>query len=221
MVVVIKGEDLPPGFRFTPTDEELVGFFLLNKVIMQPFQFDCYIEEKNIYADAPWNVFTDNQDWSKLNVDDSAKKTQFYAFTKLKKNGKNVVRSAGCGKWHGQTGPKPVKNEYGNEIIGWKKMLTFELLKKNGEGASKLEGHWIMHEYSLDKDFLKKWLENNVVFSDHEEIVICHITRDHDKCLRGSNKLLVDDHAIKERIALNIQENPRPPLMIEREANAS
>jgi hypothetical protein len=73
---------MPVGFRFQPTDEELVGFYLLNKVRGEDMGWDG-IREIDIYGEkAPWE-FCGGQE-------------KLYIFTRLKRLSKNrVARTAG------------------------------------------------------------------------------------------------------------------------------
>lgn len=44
-----------PGFRFHPTDEELVGFYLRRKVEKKPLSIEI-IKEIDIYKYDPWDL---------------------------------------------------------------------------------------------------------------------------------------------------------------------
>jgi hypothetical protein len=44
-----------PGFRFHPTDEELVAFYLRRKVEKKPISFDL-IKQIDIYKHDPWDL---------------------------------------------------------------------------------------------------------------------------------------------------------------------
>lgn len=46
---------LPPGFRFHPTDEELIFHYLSKKVTSTPFP-DSIIAEVDIYKFDPWDL---------------------------------------------------------------------------------------------------------------------------------------------------------------------
>lgn len=46
---------LAPGFRFHPTDEELVIYYLKRKVCRKPFKFNA-ISEVDIYKSEPWDL---------------------------------------------------------------------------------------------------------------------------------------------------------------------
>ena len=46
---------LPPGFRFHPTDEELVNYYLKRKIIGQEIELDI-IPEVDLYKCEPWEL---------------------------------------------------------------------------------------------------------------------------------------------------------------------
>lgn len=57
MSSIDKSEDdvLLPGFRFHPTDEELVGFYLRRKVEKKPLSIEI-IKQMDIYKYDPWDL---------------------------------------------------------------------------------------------------------------------------------------------------------------------
>jgi No apical meristem (NAM) protein len=46
---------LPPGFRFHPTDEELVNYYLKRKIHGQKIELDI-IPEIDLYKSEPWEL---------------------------------------------------------------------------------------------------------------------------------------------------------------------
>jgi hypothetical protein len=46
---------VPPGFRFHPTEEELVGYYLARKVASQKIDLDI-IREVDLYRIEPWDL---------------------------------------------------------------------------------------------------------------------------------------------------------------------
>ncbi|KAK0592415.1 hypothetical protein LWI29_018808 [Acer saccharum] len=133
--------DAPLGFRFMPSDEELVKGYLLRKIRGQELPWNG-IQFCDLYGDkSPWEIFhgTDHE----LSEEDDYK---FYVFTRLKKASLHrVSRVAGCGTWHGDRKLEKIfadkKKKEG--LTGLKKNFTFRI--KNGSKKS----HWIMHEFSL------------------------------------------------------------------------
>jgi hypothetical protein len=52
--------DLPPGFRFHPTDEELVNYYLKRKVHGLSIELDI-IPEVDLYKCEPWELAGNQQ----------------------------------------------------------------------------------------------------------------------------------------------------------------
>lgn len=48
-------EVMLPGFRFHPTDEELVGFYLKRKIQQRPLSIEL-IKQLDIYKYDPWDL---------------------------------------------------------------------------------------------------------------------------------------------------------------------
>lgn len=48
-------EIMLPGFRFHPTDEELVGFYLKRKIQQRPLSIEL-IKQLDIYKYDPWDL---------------------------------------------------------------------------------------------------------------------------------------------------------------------
>jgi hypothetical protein len=57
--VQVQGDHMescvPPGFRFHPTDEELVGYYLRKKVASQKIDLDV-IRDIDLYRIEPWDL---------------------------------------------------------------------------------------------------------------------------------------------------------------------
>ncbi|XP_059439493.1 NAC domain-containing protein 19-like [Corylus avellana] len=118
---------MPVGFRFEPTDEELVGFYLLNKARGEDVGWDG-IRDFDIYGEkAPWQFCGDQEE-------------KLYVFTRLKKLSKNrVARTAGCGVWHENSSDKIYDAQ--GDVIGARKLFCFKVKKQ--------KSNWLMHEFSL------------------------------------------------------------------------
>jgi len=54
-----KVDDLMPGFRFHPTDEELVGFYLKRKIQQKSLPIEL-IKQVDIYKHDPWDLPSKN-----------------------------------------------------------------------------------------------------------------------------------------------------------------
>lgn len=51
----VESCSVPPGFRFHPTDEELVGYYLRKKVASQKIDLDV-IRDIDLYKIEPWDL---------------------------------------------------------------------------------------------------------------------------------------------------------------------
>ena len=91
---MIMENELPVGFRFNPTDDELVTHFLRNRNLGKPTPFNA-IKECDLYGKKePWEI------WDMFSaVDGSRVVRELYFFTKLKtcNNGRRIDRRVGSG----------------------------------------------------------------------------------------------------------------------------
>nr|XP_011459730.1 PREDICTED: NAC domain-containing protein 100-like [Fragaria vesca subsp. vesca] len=135
----VSGFNLPSGFNFLPTDLELLGYYLLNKVLGKPFKYDSRVMiELNLYKEEPWDLW--NRFGARLNHGED-----LYIFTELKKksnNGSNVSRTTGSGTWKGDTAEAKVSED--KKILGSWKRFRYVPNEPNETGS------WIMVEYKLD-----------------------------------------------------------------------
>ena len=112
---------IPPGFRFCPSDQELI-YYLKMKAKGLSFQpWNDVVLEKNLYSQnaAPWMLFNDDDPWQVSSKVDAAagkiyEEKVLYIVTKLVKIGSNkTIRSVGSWTWDGATGKTNVWNNQG------------------------------------------------------------------------------------------------------------
>uniref|UniRef100_A0A0E0KD81 NAC domain-containing protein n=1 Tax=Oryza punctata TaxID=4537 RepID=A0A0E0KD81_ORYPU len=134
---------LPPGFRFHPTDEELIVHYLRNRAASSPCPVSI-IADVDIYKFDPWDLP------SKANYGDR----EWYFFSPRDRkypNGIRPNRAAGSGYWKATGTDKPIHSSGGgpravaNESVGVKKALVFY----KGRPPKGTKTNWIMHEYRL------------------------------------------------------------------------
>ncbi|KAI6703813.1 hypothetical protein NL676_012949 [Syzygium grande] len=126
---------LPPGFRFHPTDEELVVHYLGKKVALEPLPVSI-IAEIDLYKFDPWELpskaIFGEQEW--------------YFFSPRDRkypNGARPNRAATSGYWKATGTDKPIFASVGNRKVGVKKALVFYC----GKPPKGTKTDWIMHEY--------------------------------------------------------------------------
>ncbi|CAA0381953.1 unnamed protein product [Arabidopsis thaliana] len=128
---------LAPGFRFHPTDEELVSYYLKRKVLGQPVRFDA-IGEVDIYKHEPWDLAV----FSRLKTRDQ----EWYFYSALDKkygNGARMNRATNRGYWKATGKDREIRRDI--LLLGMKKTLVFH----SGRAPDGLRTNWVMHEYRL------------------------------------------------------------------------
>ncbi|KAI5331114.1 PREDICTED: NAC [Prunus dulcis] len=128
---------LPPGFRFHPTDEELVVHYLKKKAASAPLPVTI-IAEVDLYKFDPWELP------SKATFGEQ----EWYFFSPRDRkypNGARPNRAATSGYWKATGTDKPILTSIGNQKVGVKKALVFY----GGKPPKGIKTNWIMHEYRL------------------------------------------------------------------------
>ncbi|KAK7271303.1 hypothetical protein RJT34_27084 [Clitoria ternatea] len=136
-----EDDDVPlPGFRFHPTDEELVSFYLRRKLDKKPISIDL-IKQIDIYKFDPWDLPKSSA---------SGGEKEGYFFCKRGRKYRNSIRPnrvTGSGFWKATGIDKPVYSHggEGNDCIGLKKTLVYY----RGSAGKGTKTDWMMHEFRL------------------------------------------------------------------------
>ncbi|KAK7350884.1 hypothetical protein VNO77_09917 [Canavalia gladiata] len=148
---------LIPGFRFHPTDVELIEYFLKRKVLGKKFPFDI-IAELDLYKYAPCDL----PDKSLLKTGD----LKWYFFCpqgKKYSTGGRMNRVTIGGFWKTTGKDRPIQHK--GRVVGMIKTLVFHI----GKAPKGCRTDWVMHEYRLeDKDLTDKGIVQN-------SYVICRV----------------------------------------------
>lgn len=152
--ISIAASSMFPGFRFSPTDEELILFYLKKKV--DGFN-QCVevVNEVDICKHEPWDlpaksIIKSDHEW-------------FFFSPRGKKypNGSQSKRATEIGYWKATGKERGVKS--GSELIGTKRTLVFHI----GRAPKGERTEWIMHEYCL-------------AGNPQDSLVICRLRRKND-----------------------------------------
>ncbi|KAL4363901.1 hypothetical protein GQ457_04G004110 [Hibiscus cannabinus] len=125
-----RNVNLPPGFRFYPSDEELVVHFLQRKAAVLPCHPDV-IPDLELYPYDPWEL--DGKALGEGN--------RWYFYSR-----RTPDRSTGNGYWKPMGIDEPVVHSSSSKRVGMKKYFVFYI----GEsGPAGVKTNWIMQEYRL------------------------------------------------------------------------
>ncbi|KAD2393692.1 hypothetical protein R6Q59_012007 [Mikania micrantha] len=125
---------LPPGFRFHPTDEELVVQYLKRKVHSFPLPASI-IPEVDVCKHDPWEL-----------PGDCVQERFFFSTKEVKyPNGNRSNRATLSGYWKATGLDKQIVTLKNNQVVGMKKTLVFY----RGKPPNGSRTDWIMHEYRL------------------------------------------------------------------------
>ncbi|EPS57769.1 hypothetical protein M569_17048, partial [Genlisea aurea] len=173
--------DFPAGFRFHPTDEELVADYLCRKCAGEQTPAQV-IAEIDIYKFDPWDLpgmsFYGDKEW--------------YFFSPRGRkypNGSRPNRAAGNGYWKATGADKPVGKP---RTLAIKKALVFYA----GKSLNGVKTNWIMHEYRLanvDRSAAAK--RNNLRLDDW---VLCRLY---------NKKGVVEKHSVTDREAAQFSDS--------------
>ncbi|CAL9197319.1 NAC domain-containing protein 48-like [Musa acuminata AAA Group] len=184
---------LPPGFRFHPTDEELVTHYLCRKCADLPVPVPI-IAELDLYKYDPWQL---------PGLASYGEKEWYFFSPRDRKypNGSRPNRSAGSGYWKATGADKPVGTP---RPLAIKKALVFYA----GKAPKGEKTNWIMHEYRL-ADVDRSARKNNSLRLD--DWVLCRIYN--KKGNSGSEKPGNPvSHPAGSTVAGDIPEDRKPAL---------
>ncbi|XP_011097796.1 transcription factor JUNGBRUNNEN 1 [Sesamum indicum] len=174
-----RDDDAPlPGFRFHPTDDELVGFYLRRKVEKRPISIEL-IKQADIYKYDPWDLPKSS------NVGDK----EWYFFCKRGRKYRNSIRPnrvTGSGFWKATGIDRPIYSSggEGRDCIGLKKSLVYY----RGSAGKGTKTDWMMHEFRLpaSHDKRTKHIDIKSVAQEAEVWTLCRIFKrnvSYKKCI--------------------------------------
>ncbi|XP_010930409.4 protein BEARSKIN1-like [Elaeis guineensis] len=130
---------VPPGFRFHPTDEELLLFYLKKKISFEKFDMEV-IREIDLNKVEPWDL----QERCRIG---STPQNEWYFFSHKDRKyptGSRTNRATNAGFWKATGRDKCIRTTF--KKIGMRKTLVFY----RGRAPHGQKTDWIMHEYRLE-----------------------------------------------------------------------
>ncbi|KAE8677057.1 Protein CUP-SHAPED COTYLEDON 2 [Hibiscus syriacus] len=150
---------LPPGFRFHPTDEELITYYLLKKVLDGSFTGRA-IAEVDLNKCEPWELpekaTMGEKEWYFFSLRDRKYPT-----------GLRTNRATGAGYWKATGKDREIYSSKTCALVGMKKTLVFY----RGRAPKGEKSNWVMHEYRLEGKFAYHYLST----SSKDEWVISRV----------------------------------------------
>ncbi|XP_006344004.1 NAC domain-containing protein 43 [Solanum tuberosum] len=144
MNLSVNGESqVPPGFRFHPTEEELVHYYLRKKVAYEKIDLDV-IRDVDLNKLEPWDI----QEKCRIG---STPQNDWYLFSHKDKKyptGTRTNRATAAGFWKATGRDKVIHSNC--KRIGMRKTLVFY----KGRAPHGQKSDWIMHEYRLDDNII-------------------------------------------------------------------
>ncbi|XP_027356415.1 protein CUP-SHAPED COTYLEDON 1-like [Abrus precatorius] len=150
-----KEETLPPGFRFHPTDEELVTCYLVNKISDSNFTGRA-ITDVDLNKCEPWEL----PGKAKM----GEKEWYFFSLRDRKyPTGVRTNRATNTGYWKTTGKDKEILNSVTSELVGMKKTLVFY----KGRAPRGEKSNWVMHEYRIHS--------KSTFRTNKDEWVVCRV----------------------------------------------
>ncbi|KAL3839302.1 hypothetical protein ACJIZ3_023893 [Penstemon smallii] len=134
-------DDLPPGYRFYPTEEEMVSFYLLHKLRGTRNDIDQVIPVLDIYHYNPWELPRFSRD-----RDRHANSEEWFFFVprnERETRGGRPNRLTTEGYWKATGSPSDVYSSSQNRAIGRKRTMVFYV----GRAPNGRKTQWKMNEY--------------------------------------------------------------------------
>ncbi|XP_055832320.1 NAC domain-containing protein 2-like [Solanum dulcamara] len=207
----IHGEEwkvqIPPGFRFCPTDVEILQHYLLSHVTGQ-FILPGIIREVDVYESNPYHL---------PGIDTNGEYTYFFTERGRKYvNGSKTARVTRDKKGHWKSTSKLTQvfaQDPSNLYLGKKNTLVY-YVKAPGD-QNDIKTNWIMHEFVIANNLVSPSTSSALPQNDHyNDVVACRIYEKPE-----SNKNRQETQEIKTLINSLIGPNPNPNPVTTNDSN--
>ncbi|CAH2034955.1 unnamed protein product, partial [Thlaspi arvense] len=195
---MVGSTSLPPGFRFHPTDEELLGYYLHRRNERLEIELEI-IPLMDLYKFDPWELpeksFLPNRDMEWFFFCHRDKKYQ---------NGSRINRATKSGYWKATGKDRKIicdqsssSSSLSSSVIGCRKTLVFYM----GRAPFGCRTKWVMHEYRLcDTDNSKGSLNFKGDFA------LCRVNKREDLTLKKCETTPeVSDEPLSNNVEISCQ----------------
>ncbi|XP_009601216.1 NAC domain-containing protein 92-like [Nicotiana tabacum] len=184
---------LPPGFRFHPTDEELITYYLVNKISDASFTGRA-IADVDLNKSEPWDL----PGKAKM----GGKEWYFFSLRDRKyPTGVRTNRATNTGYWKTTGKDKEIFSSKTSELVGMKKTLVFY----KGRAPRGEKSNWVMHEYRIRS-------KSSYRTNKQDEWVVCRIFQksaglkkyptNHSRTVVNPYSLEINQNAISSQIMM-------------------
>ncbi|KAM0999220.1 hypothetical protein FF1_005953 [Malus domestica] len=193
---LLGSNGMPLGFRFHPTDQELISFFLYNRVLHRDYCENLIYEFDLFGKTPPWVVW---ENFGGPGLEDQ----DLYFFCQLTARSQaRIKREIDAGGTWSESNSKPVKDLENEKAIGKKRNLRYEK-----EGCEH-DGDWLLEEYSILPSVF-----GCADDSDHEigKVVLCRLkknSRSGNKKNCSNSTQQVNKQPAKKRARKEVMEKP-------------
>ncbi|RCV31203.1 hypothetical protein SETIT_6G157900v2 [Setaria italica] len=175
-------EFLPAGFRFFPTDEELITYYLAPKAMDDSFTSPA-IRDVDLYKSEPWDLPCEQQAAAA-----AADLQEGYFFCRRGSkypSGVRARRATRLGYWKSTGKDKAVHGrDDGGRLVGTRKTLVFY----RGRAPRGEKTGWVMHEYAMgDKS------SSALLRGAQSEWVICKVFMRKQHSSSGERKVTTEE----------------------------
>ncbi|XP_057767892.1 NAC domain-containing protein 79-like [Salvia miltiorrhiza] len=179
--------EMPPGFRFHPTDLEIITHYLLNKVLDVRFRAQP-IRDIHLNNFEPWDL---PPKAAKMGENE-----WFFFFEKECKypSGRRTNRATASGYWKSTGKDREIHNAT-KMVVGMKKTLVFY----KGRAPKAHKTNWVIREYRLHGDFSAYNLSHHA----KEKWVVCRVFHKKDVPVVDPPLPPLTDHYSSEKASLS------------------
>ncbi|XP_020538291.1 protein NTM1-like 9 isoform X2 [Jatropha curcas] len=155
------------GYRFHPSDEEIVSYFLYHKMNGEDFLVDHIVREIDLCQNDPWDI----PDLSGISSDDPV--WHFFSRIDYKhSHSKRANRRTKAGFWKSTGKVRRVKAKQTGEEIGSKRTLVFYVKLPDSETT---RTNWVIHEY-----------KSKTILPEQRDFVFCRLKHKTDEEIDNS-----------------------------------